>query len=51
MFTIRLLESLRSADDNRILGSQIVREINYHVLREKLGRNLRGLAATDSHLF
>jgi AraC-like DNA-binding protein len=47
--TIRLLESLRSADDARILGPQIVREILYHVLRGKLGRNLRVLAAPDSH--
>ena len=47
--TIRLLESLRSADDSRILGPQIVREIIYQVLRGKLGRNLRALAAPDSH--
>ncbi len=47
--TIRLLESLRSADDARILGPQIVREIVYLVLRGKLGRNLRALAAPDSH--
>jgi AraC-like DNA-binding protein len=46
---IRLLESLRSDDDARILGPQIVREIIYHVLRGKLGRNLRALAAPDSH--
>ena len=47
--TIRLLESLRLADDSRILGPQIVREIIYHVLRGELGRNLRALAAPDSH--
>jgi len=47
--TIRLLESLRCADDSRILGPQIVREIIYHVLRGKLGGNLRALAAPDSH--
>jgi len=47
--TIRLLESLRSPDDARILGPQIIREIIYHVLRGKLGRNLRALAAPDSH--
>ena len=47
--TIRLLESLRADDDARILGPQIVREIIYHVLRGKLGRNLRALAAPDSH--
>src|SRR5580658_6930061 len=47
--TIRLLESLRFPDDARILGPQNVREIIYHVLRGKLGRNLRALAAPDSH--
>jgi AraC-like DNA-binding protein len=47
--TVRLLESLRSADDCRILGPQIVREIIYHVLRGRLGHNLRPLAAPDSH--
>jgi AraC-like DNA-binding protein len=47
--TIRLLESLRSGDDARILGPQIVREIIYHVLRGKLGHNFRALAAPDSH--
>jgi AraC-like DNA-binding protein len=47
--TIRLLESLRTADEARILGPQFVREIIYHVLRGKLGRNLRALAAPDSH--
>jgi len=47
--TTRLLESLRSGDDTRILGPQIVREIIYHVLRGKLGSNLRALAAPDSH--
>ena len=47
--TIRLLESLRSADDARVLGPQIVREIIYRVLCGKLGRNLRVLAAPDSH--
>ena len=47
--TIRLLESLRSNDDARILGPQIVREITYHVLCGSLGCNLRALAAPDSH--
>ena len=47
--TIRLLESLRTDDDSRILGPQMVREIIYRVLRGKLGRNLRALAAPDSH--
>jgi AraC-like DNA-binding protein len=47
--TIRLLQSLLSPDDARVLGPQIVREIIYHVLRGKLGHNLRVLAAPDSH--
>ena len=47
--TVRLLESLRSAGDARILGPQIVREIIYRVLLGKLGQNLRVLAAPDSH--
>ena len=38
--TVRLLECLRSADDARILGPQIVREITYRVLLGKLGGNL-----------
>jgi len=46
---IRLLECLRSADDARILGPQLVREITYRVLRGKLGANLRALAAPQSH--
>lgn len=47
--TVRLLESLRSAGDARILGPQIVREIIYRVLLGKLGQNLRVLATPDSH--
>jgi hypothetical protein len=47
--TLRLLESLRSDDNARILGPQIVREIIYQVLRGKLGRIRRALAAPDSH--
>src|SRR5260370_11334921 len=47
--TVRLLECLRSADDARILGPQIVREITYRVLLGKLGGNLRALAAPQSH--
>ncbi len=46
---IRLLECLRSTDDSRILGPQVVREIIYRVLRGKLGKNLFPLAAPDSH--
>src|SRR5260370_24612732 len=47
--TVRLLECLRWADDARILGPQIVREITYRVLLGKLGGNLRALAAPQSH--
>ena len=47
--TVRLLESFRSAEDARILGPQIVREIAYRVLRGPLGENLRALAAPQSH--
>jgi AraC-like DNA-binding protein len=46
---VRLLESLRSPDDARILGPQIVREITYRVLLGPLGANLRALAAPHSH--
>lgn len=46
---VRLLECLRSPDDARILGPQIVREITYRVLTGPLGANLRGLAAPQSH--
>jgi len=45
----RLLEALRSDDEARILGPQIVREITYRVLLGKSGRNLRALAAPHSH--
>lgn len=46
---VRLLECLRSPDDARILGPQIIREITYRVLTGPLGANLRGLAAPQSH--
>jgi len=46
---VRLLESLRSDEDARILGPQIVREITYMILCGKLGKNLRVLVAPDSH--
>jgi AraC-like DNA-binding protein len=45
----RLLENLRSDDDARILGPQIVREVTYLVLGGKLGATLRAVAAPDSH--
>ncbi len=47
--TVRLLECLRSTDDARILGPQLVREIIYRVLLGDLGHNLRALAAPHSH--
>ncbi len=47
--TERLLKCLRSADDTRILGPQIVREITYRVLLGPLGHNLRVLAAPHTH--
>jgi AraC-like DNA-binding protein len=46
--TVRLLESLRSDDEARILGPQIVREIIYRVLLGELGGTLRALAAPNS---
>lgn len=45
---VRLLESLRSDDEARILGPQIVREIIYRVLLGELGGTLRALAAPNS---
>lgn len=45
----RLVECLRHADDARILGPQIVREITYRALNGPLGHNLRALAAPHSH--
>jgi len=47
--TVRLLETLRSAEDASILGPQIVREITYRVLCGELGQNLQALAAPHSH--
>ena len=47
--TVRLLECLRSVDDSRILGPQVVREITYRVLLGELGNSLRALAAPHSH--
>jgi AraC-like DNA-binding protein len=46
---VRLLECLRSVDDTRILGPQIVREITYRVLLGEVGHNLRALAAPHTH--
>lgn len=46
---LRLLESLRSPLDSRILGRQTVREIVYRVLRGEQGGALRALASRDDH--
>lgn len=46
---VRLLESLHSPEEARILGPQIVREIAYRALLGPLGANLRALAAPQSH--
>lgn len=46
---VRLLETLQSPDDARILGPQHVRELIYRVLRGPLGGNLHALAAPRSH--
>ena len=44
---IRLLESLRSPSDSRVLGRQTVREIIYRVLRGEQGGALRALASRN----
>ncbi|MCW1884231.1 AraC family transcriptional regulator [Luteolibacter flavescens] len=46
---VRLVEALYSAEDARILGPQIVREITYRVLAGEEGGPLRALAAPHSH--
>jgi AraC-like DNA-binding protein len=46
---IRLLESLESPLDSRMLGRQIVREIIYRVLCGEQGNSLRALASRDDH--
>lgn len=48
---IRLLKCLKCPLDSRILGSQIVREIVYRVLRDEPGGSLRALANRDEHFF
>jgi AraC-like DNA-binding protein len=46
---IRLLESLKSPLDSRMLGRQAVREIVYRVLLGEQGGSLRALASRDDH--
>lgn len=46
---IRLLESLRSPEQARILGPQVIREIIYRVLQEPQGEALRALAMPHSN--
>lgn len=47
---VRLLECLRSAEQARILGPGIVREIVYFALLGQSGANLRALASVNGHL-
>ncbi len=47
--TVRLLETLDSAERARILGPQIVREIIYRVLRDEESGTLRALGAPHTH--
>lgn len=46
---IRLLETLKSPDDAKILGPQIIREIVYRVLRTEKHGTLRALGAPHTH--
>lgn len=46
---LRLLLSMRTGDDSRILGPQIVREIIYRALLRERSGTLRALAAPHSH--
>ena len=46
---LRLLESLTSETDARIIGPTIIRELVYRVLQGPLGYNLRTLALPHSH--
>jgi len=48
--TVRLLESLTSPVDARVLGPQIMREITYRVLCGEHGGSLRALIALNGHL-
>ena len=48
--TVRLLESLASPTDVRVLGPQIVREITYRVLCGEHGSSLRALIAINGRL-
>lgn len=46
---VRLAECLHSAEDARVLGPQIVREIIYRVLRLETNGTLRALGAPHTH--
>ncbi|MEZ5988888.1 MAG: AraC family transcriptional regulator [Planctomycetota bacterium] len=46
---LRLLECLRSEQDSRILGRQLVREVVYRVLQDEPGAALRALATRNDH--
>ncbi len=45
----RLLRSLRSPDDARVLGKQLIREITYRVLMGKNGNSLRATVNCGGH--
>jgi AraC-like DNA-binding protein len=46
---LRLLRSMRTPDDARILGPQLVREIVYRVLTGPQGKALSAVVGFDSH--
>jgi hypothetical protein len=46
---LRLLRSMHSRDDARILGPQLIREIVYRVLTGPQGPALRAMVGFDSH--
>ncbi len=46
---LRLLRSMHSPDDARILGPQLIREVVYRVLTGPQGRALRAMVGFDSH--
>jgi AraC-like DNA-binding protein len=46
---LRLLLSMQSVDDAKVLGPQLVREITYRVLLGSQGHALRGMVGFDGH--
>lgn len=49
--SIRLLESLGSQTDSRVLGPMIVKEVIYRVIQNEKGEALRALANRNQHFF